>query len=260
MIAPEAGLVSPSIASWDNSCRLWSLWDMIKVYATSYIDLGINIGQSASQYEVNAVFRRATGILGISAPNHMKHLDSTQQQKALETLKSLRAFCSTLDLPVSKHLLSDIEDKVPSTNTEFNIYINAIYAELNAKLFIYIPSYRAQFFEKEDIITDKAREAFPTAYGEIREAGNCFAAGRFTATVFHSMRAAEIGLRRLAEAVSITLPFPVELADWQNLIEKVEGEISKAIAATEINCQRRGATILFRSSYTLSVFQRRMEN
>jgi Skp family chaperone for outer membrane proteins len=39
------------------------------------------------------------------------------------------------------------------------------------------------------------------------------------------MRAAEIGLRALAVYLGITLPLPLELAGWQELINKIESEI-----------------------------------
>ncbi len=223
MIGPEAGAPQPI---WDFR-RLWSLWDMIRIYATAYMNLGINIGVSSTQYDVGYALRNAISVLGIAPPNDVSQLDTLQRQKALETLQGLRDLCLGLDLPVSSSLLKTIENNVPATNSEFTVYINAIYAELNSKLFLYVPSYRAHFFDKEDILSEPTRAAFPAAYSEVREAGNCFAAGRFTATVFHAMRAAEIGLRTLAATVNVILPFPVELADWQNLIEKVESEIKK---------------------------------
>lgn len=51
--------------------------------------------------------------------------------------------------------------------------------------------------------------------------------GESTACVFHSMRAAEIALRALAEHLNVTFPYPIDLADWHKLITNIESVIKK---------------------------------
>jgi hypothetical protein len=72
-------------------------------------------------------------------------------------------------------------------------------------------------------------EAFPSASGELTEAGNCFAAGVYTACVFHLMRAVEHLLRSFANGVGVTqtLEIPLEYQVWNTLIEGSESKIKK---------------------------------
>jgi hypothetical protein len=63
-----------------------------------------------------------------------------------------------------------------------------------------------------DIIFQSAiTNAFPSASKELVASGNSLAAGLFTASVFHSMRAAEIGMRCLGRALDVSFPHkPIE--------------------------------------------------
>ena len=59
---------------------------------------------------------------------------------------------------------------------------------------------------------------------------DCYALKQYTASVFHMMRVAELGLRALARERQVTFPkHPLEWADWQNILEQTE---LKARAAT----------------------------
>jgi hypothetical protein len=57
---------------------------------------------------------------------------------------------------------------------------------------------------------------------DVKEAGNCFASGRFTACVFHLMRVLEIGLIVFAKVFPAV---PTSKENWQQIIEKIESEI-----------------------------------
>jgi hypothetical protein len=41
------------------------------------------------------------------------------------------------------------------------------------------------------------------------------------------MRAVEVGIRLMSDELEIEFAFPKELADWQNLIEKIESEVRR---------------------------------
>jgi hypothetical protein len=69
--------------------------------------------------------------------------------------------------------------------------------------------------------------AFPAVQREIFDATDCYALGHYTASVFHSMRIAEQGLRSLAKERRIKLAKnkPVEWATWQDIIKAIDDEI-----------------------------------
>ncbi|MGB8276788.1 MAG: hypothetical protein WCF20_02470 [Methylovirgula sp.] len=63
---------------------------------------------------------------------------------------------------------------------------------------------------------------------EAFNATDCYALGQNTASVFHSMRVAEHGLRALAKERRLTLPKnkPLEWATWQDIIKALDDEIA----------------------------------
>jgi hypothetical protein len=65
---------------------------------------------------------------------------------------------------------------------------------------------------------------FPSIAEDIQAAGNCYATGNDTASVFHSMRIAERGLSAVAKELGV----PFERENWHNVIEGIESKI-KAI-------------------------------
>jgi hypothetical protein len=72
-------------------------------------------------------------------------------------------------------------------------------------------------------IDPKVQAAFPSAIGDLVAAGNCYATGNDTASVFHMMRAVEFGLRTLAEAVGAPVAkLPFEYEEWNTLINNVD--------------------------------------
>jgi hypothetical protein len=100
-------------------------------------------------------------------------------------------------------------------------------------MFLYVPSEDAKWYEKDDVLSSPAKTAFPNAAKELREAGNCLAFNVWDSAVFHSMRAVEHGLRAVAKVLNVKFPFPIELADWQNVIDQIESAI-RAIQAKSV--------------------------
>ncbi|MGC2235698.1 MAG: hypothetical protein WA584_06030 [Pyrinomonadaceae bacterium] len=98
---------------------------------------------------------------------------------------------------------------------------------LNEKVFLYLPPNHAEYYDQADLfgIADK----FPQANEEITSAGNCYATGNYTASVFHSMRAVEYGLRYIAGKLKVPFPKTYENKQWGELIGAIEGEIKKII-------------------------------
>jgi hypothetical protein len=97
-------------------------------------------------------------------------------------------------------------------------------AELSAKLFLFVPSHRAKYYDL--VLQSFITVAFPSASKELAAAGNSLAAGLYTASVFHAMRAAEIGVRALGSALGVSFPNkPLELAEWHNILDQCDAKI-----------------------------------
>jgi hypothetical protein len=98
------------------------------------------------------------------------------------------------------------------------------YAEVKEKTLYYIPPHLAKYYHI-DLPDEVSILSFPSAASEIIWAGRCLAVGLPTASVFHSMRAAEIGVRALGTALGVTFCFPIELAEWQNILDQIDAKI-----------------------------------
>jgi len=87
--------------------------------------------------------------------------------------------------------------------------------------------------EKPSPVWPRIFERFPSIKEECEEAVYCYALERNTASVFHSMRVAEIGLRSLARRMKVTLPKgkPLEWGQWLEVLEQMEAK-TKAILKT----------------------------
>jgi hypothetical protein len=78
--------------------------------------------------------------------------------------------------------------------------------ELRDITFLFIREREVEFYENDLLFGSDVQSNFPSATSDIKEAGNCFATGRATACVFHSMRVVEHGLRSLAKDLRVRLP------------------------------------------------------
>jgi HEPN domain-containing protein len=107
--------------------------------------------------------------------------------------------------------------------------------DIEKTVFLYIPEHLAKYYEI--VFPSIVTTAFPLASKELVWAGNALAVGAYTACVFHSMRAAEIGVRVLGNELGVEFPDkPLELAEWQNILDKSDsiiGEMKKMRRGTD---------------------------
>lgn len=97
------------------------------------------------------------------------------------------------------------------------------YHEAGTKVAMMMPVERVKYFEPEDPLFGQAVEnRFPEASEDIVDAGRCLAFGQGTATVMHSMRILEVGLKALAGSLGIP-----SAPSWESYLK----QISKSIDA-----------------------------
>ena len=97
--------------------------------------------------------------------------------------------------------------------------------ELDGHIFGFIPKSHGAYFAQDALFGPEVNTEFADAVVDIKEAGNCYALGRYTACVFHLMRVLEIALHKVAKDLAVTFPAAIELENWQNIIEKIESAI-----------------------------------
>lgn len=107
----------------------------------------------------------------------------------------------------------------------------AIQNNLNSRKFMFIPADQASYWDDCDIFGKNFIASFPDkACIEMIEAGRCFAVARGTACVFHCMRVAEYGLRKLAKQLRVDItdhgkPCPIEYGTWSKIITAVRNKL-----------------------------------
>jgi len=151
-----------------------------------------------------------------------------------DTLKIVQARCTQAGLSVSAALVAKLMSvmadagTVPMTRQKFSAaldHINTtIIIEMGQSLFMYIDKDRAKLYNKPELFGTDVNARFPTVQFDIVEAGNCYAAGRGTAVVFHLMRIMEIGVQVFGTKLGVTL---ADEKNWQNILD----EVNKAIKA-----------------------------
>lgn len=87
----------------------------------------------------------------------------------------------------------------------------------------------AEFYENAAEFLDlKAQQAFPNTIFDCEEASKCLAFGRYTASVFHMMRAAEAAVIELARALDATISdVNGETLAWGKLAANIGAKIAK---------------------------------
>lgn len=107
-------------------------------------------------------------------------------------------------------------------NSELGGLTSTMQKELIERKYVFVPADKVKFFEQDKLFDDAVYGNFPAARGEIKEAGNCFAADLNTAAVFHLMRAVEYGLRALANDLKVPIPDEeLEYREWKTIIDQI---------------------------------------
>jgi hypothetical protein len=180
---------------------------MLRVHAQHYLALGAEIN------EIRVLLQMAQ--------TDKKPLSAKEVDAARRMLYRVHKLCEQLEMPVSTELISKAIGSPPQTPREMAIYIESLEAELRSKLFFFIPNERAKHYARG--LDENLQMRFPTAVAEIKRAGNCFALSEYTATVFHSMRAAEIALKAMGTDLQISLD--PEVAQWKNVLDQIDAKV-----------------------------------
>lgn len=106
--------------------------------------------------------------------------------------------------------------------------LSSISGELREKTFTFVPAKKAIYFEKDNLFDDGVSKGFGSAVDHIKNAGNCLAADLNTAAAYHLMCIANLGLIGLARRLRVIIKrTPLEYAEWQTMIDKVEKKLKQ---------------------------------
>jgi hypothetical protein len=205
---------------------------MIRIVLLRYVQLGADMRNAETIFEVLKTLAdeedSPKGIVGKRAGiKSVMKLSDQEREEISSTLKHASRLCEELSLPVSAKLIGDAIDDSPETLREYKLLMKSIISEIKSKSFFYIPDYRAKYFDWDGIVSDKVKEKFAGPSAELRNAGTSFAVGLSTASVFHSIRAAEIGVRALALNLNVPFTHPIELTEWAVIQDGIDLKIKE---------------------------------
>ncbi|MES2391611.1 MAG: hypothetical protein V4555_08220 [Acidobacteriota bacterium] len=149
--------------------------------------------------------------------------------KYIPTVTMLRTECQKLGLRTSISCANDfitLSDgmtirELTQTLRELD---NTIRREMQAELFFHVPYFQAAYYERAHLFGAKVAVKFPGMEYDIREAGNCYAASRSTACVFHLMRVMEMAVQVFGRKLGVEF---TDTKDWHNIVEQT----AKAVQA-----------------------------
>jgi hypothetical protein len=110
--------------------------------------------------------------------------------------------------------------------------------ELDSHKFLWVKSEYAALVDQEQVFGEDVYEGFPSARGDLKEAGNCIAAECNTAAVFHLMRAVEWGMRAFCADVGFKRVcidrkknkfLPISYSQWDKILSQLPDKIDKKI-------------------------------
>jgi hypothetical protein len=191
---------------------LLTLLDMIKFYAERFLHISFALGRTRELCR-----------------NEPENLDRNFEKTAsvLTGFEAMLADCEAAGLsycvPHVRRMLQALDEGV--SYREMYAMAGQMQDRLNDELtsvvLLRIPADCAALYDQEQLFGQVVADAFPSAKFDIWEAGNCFAAERFTASVFHLMRVLEIGLAAFASVFSI----PADHTNWQTIIDQIEKHV-----------------------------------
>jgi hypothetical protein len=202
-----------------NPRKLVSWADMIKLFGSAYV-------------------RARDGVLGmrqvcLTAENQRgrpAQLAADELKLIGDAVGRFEQICVEIELESTVHMIRRtiypvLDGRRPPSTSEVVIQLlhgldDMAMGELHQRVFAYIPKARVNAFEHEAMFGPEANRAFPSIVADIKEAGNCFASGLYTASVFYAMRIAERGLRLLAKRLRVRLPrkVPLEYGNWNEIL------------------------------------------
>jgi hypothetical protein len=206
--------------------RLRSLWDMLKENAADFMELGHAVRDVLVLFDWDKYFH-------IDQKTGTKRLAPSGVDVVQAELKKLVAIGERLNLPVSVNVISRYTkskwiDDCPQTSRDMERLISIFEDELRSRKCLFIPSHLEVMFENDSIVSDEVLDVFPKASEELRNSGTALATGLFTASVFHAMRAAEIGLRSMHSAFPLTFKGnkSIEFAEWREVLDALSNVAS----------------------------------
>jgi hypothetical protein len=200
----------------DNPYQLFSWWDM-------------------EQFSADIYFALASYLANLRADLKTVPAETKVEAQVLQWAKGdvdiwaeISNLCESIGLRASTKCVKSIlenhvkESTVGKMIEEISQLEDIIQWEMQDRLFMFIPSDRADRYNKSELFGTDVTAKMPQTQFDIVEAGNCYAAGRGTAVVFHLMRIMEIGVQAFGSKIGVVF---TNRKNWQPILDEINTKI-----------------------------------
>ena len=183
---------------------LVSLWDIMeRFYLADFIGLERLHQAVCSALRLDASEQKLT-MSEVLLNKLPKSSDREFRQKMLtHVIEDMIQICGKFQLTHSIQSIEPLRDNPPQTDRELAIYYGMMLNELGGSSFFQMPAERARYYRSNALVSNKVKDRFSAVPDEIQAAGTAYACRQSTASVFHSMRAAEAGLLEIAAQLEV---------------------------------------------------------
>ncbi len=155
-----------------------------------------------------------------------RELTIDEKERLISLFEKASSLADKLQLRVSQAILSEKRNDIPKSRSDLTTIISLIRHEIGSEDFFHVERDKVSYYSNDTLLSEELKSSFPRASQELRHAANCIAVSEGTASVFHAMRAAEIGLRVLARDRGVEFPDkPLDMAEWQQLTAAIDKKI-----------------------------------
>ena len=220
----QIGGLSREILAWDRFVRLVSLLEVLKTYAHIFADLLLRMSAcSIAIAQLDSSFKR-------SNPN--AEFDVANIETVGDGITEDLQHAEKLDLRSAHEHVARLLDDKPWKGIGFAYdlkqAVSRITDDLKSVWFMLVPLSKVEYFDKP-YFGEKTEARFQDAVDDMREAGSCFALGRWTGVVHHCMGVVQEGMIELGKDLGASLD--EYLHDWNDMEAHLQNAITAKRAA-----------------------------
>jgi hypothetical protein len=226
-LAPEHNSLDCVSLPTDNGAHeIGSVWTVLETYAWNLVNHTAILTGIRDDLEA-----RLRAVMA----NHRAELAEIQP----EDRANFAVASEGLEVWLKHHMLTASLDRLRRIREEYEredsdihtiisgltVFNETLEDELRRRIFLFIPPEDENLYKNPVASFPMTWPAYPSTRHDIQEACRCYAVGRYTACVFHCMAIAQAGLYLLAQDLGVSFKYPLNLAEWQEVIGAIEDKV-----------------------------------
>lgn len=222
-----------------NAYCLWNLAYMLEKYGLLF---------TTATYNLEAVKL----LCAVSQPERANLNQAQVNALCDHAFRSLKEACAAADIQMLLPEIERLEFRLrppggvePLSLRDLGTAVESLSArvkdELEGRLFLYVRPDRVPYYQGSALFGQVVSDKFPAASEDIEEAAKCFALDRYTASIFHLMRAMEVAVRELSAKLGISN----QSREWGKLLSDINTKIQGMPMGAERNAWSESASLLY---------------